>query len=217
MLLSIYLCFIVTKNVFFFSSWQCTLGLLQLKMIPSALDLYQRQLEDELKLIVRTVVGDYLSSSDEHGILLDMYDPQPEIEEDGVITQSMKRLRTLEHSGFLSCMEMCFHHLEAALRRATAVSQFLSRSLLENEKKNSEVDRPSSISFGSSAVTPGAVRHINNCIKNAGDLVERTVSQLLDLRRDIHSSQSAEQLRQVGWWWFIYPSHSLYYYSFFKG
>ncbi len=203
MMLSIYLCFIVTNFFFFFSSWQCALGLLQLKMIPSALDLYQRQLEEELKLIVRTVVGDYLSSSDEDGILLDVYDPQPENEKDGVITQSMKRLRTLEHSGFLSCLEMCFHHLETALRHATAMSHFLSHSLLESEKKNSEVERPSSISPSPSAAAPGAVRHINNCIKNAGDLVERTVSQLMDLRRGVHSCLSAEQLRQVGWWWFI--------------
>ncbi len=189
----------MTPNFFFFSSWQCAHGLLQLERIPSALDLYQRQLEDELKQIVRTVVGDYLSSSNEDGTLLDVYNPLPENDKDSVIVQSMKRLQTLEHSGFLSCLSMCFDHIETALRRATAVSHFLSHSLLESEKK-SEMERPSSsISTSpSAAAAKSAVRHINDCLKNAGDLVERTVSQLLDLRKNVHSCLSAEQLKQVG-------------------
>ncbi len=147
---------------------------------------------------MRTVVGDYLSSSGEDGILLDVYDPLPEDGKDGVITQSMKRLQTLEHSGFLSCLELCFHHLESALRQATAVSHFISQSLLESEKQI-EVGRSSSIISSHSTVAPVAAvqQHISDCIKNAGDLVERTVSQLLDLRKSIHSCLSAEQLRQV--------------------
>ncbi len=198
----------MTPN-FFFSSWQCVHGLLRLERIPSALGLYQKQLEDELKLIVRTVVGDYLSSSNEDGTLLDVYDPSSEDDSDSVFAPSMKRLQTLEHSGFLSCLEMCFDNIETALRRATAVRIFLSHSLLENKKK-SEIEGPSSptssINPSSPAGAKSTVQHINNCLKNAGDLVERTISQLLDIRKSVHSCLSADQLKQVGGYFCYLPT-----------
>ncbi|CAM9093662.1 unnamed protein product, partial [Phaeothamnion confervicola] len=124
-------------------------GLLRLKRLAPVLDAYRQRLDDDLKLIIRTVVGDYLSTTDDAGELLDSFVFSGIGDADGgggggggggsglsasgegkaIQTQSVSKLKTLEQEAFAACLEMCFEHMLATLSRAAAVHCFLADAL----------------------------------------------------------------------------------------
>jgi vacuolar protein sorting-associated protein 54 len=165
-----------------------TSGLKRLGELPKALDLYRQRLEEDLKLIMRTVVGDYLASMGEDGVLVDTYDPLQDPEGEG--GQSVNGLRALEHKAFLSCLEMCFEHLEAALKGGTAVLRMIDADLYASSDQKASL--PSRLEVGD--VTQPKTKE---CLQGLSRLIETAVSQLLTIRRDYHASLTAEQLKEL--------------------
>jgi hypothetical protein len=208
-------------------------GLQRLNKLQDVLDMYQQHLLEELKLIIRTVVGDYLNTTGAAGELIDTFTLPDDDEFDtntsngsssssGAYsdpsqgTVGVTKLKTLEHSAFTDCLSLCFEHVLSAIERAVQVYQYVvkwqqqcssssttfSQSLTASSNSSSS-NGSSSSNSNSSSVNSSAVESTVGVqgaasLRALAQLVERSVSQLLSVRRDYHATSiTPQQLREL--------------------
>jgi hypothetical protein len=205
-------------------------GLQRLHKLQDVLDMYQQHLLEELKLIIRTVVGDYLNTTGAAGELIDTFTLPDDDEYDannsngngngsssGTYsdpsqgTVGVTKLKTLEHSAFTDCLSLCFEHVLSAIERAVQVYQYIVKwqqqcgSSSTNTLQSLTANSTSSSSNGvhSSSSSSNAVESTVGLqgaasLRALAQLVERSVSQLLSVRRDYHATSiTPQQLREL--------------------
>jgi hypothetical protein len=201
-------------------------GLQRLNKLQDVLDMYQQHLLEELKLIIRTVVGDYLNTTGAAGELIDTFTLPDDDEFDtnsnngsssGAYsdpsqgTVGVTKLKTLEHSAFTDCLSLCFEHVLSASERAVQVYQYVVKwqqqcssstttlqSLTANSSSSINGSSSNSSSTSSSAVESTVGVQGAASLRALAQLVERSVSQLLSVRRDYHATSiTPQQLREL--------------------
>ena len=174
------------------------LALLKCGRLSMALSMYKSRLSEAIKLIVRTCVQEYLSSSSE--IL------SPLIDERGVElsdsaednTPFAQRVKEMGDDNFLSCLAMCFEHAILALTRCSKVDRFIDAAL---KKISAEPSAETSISanlFNSTAAPTSSASLLTlskSCLATACDLAQRSVAQLLSIRREGTARISMDKMK----------------------
>jgi hypothetical protein len=203
-------------------------GLQRLNKLQDVLDMYQQHLLEELKLIIRTVVGDYLNTTGAAGELIDTFTLPDDDDFDtnssnggsssGAYsdpsqgTVGVTKLKTLEHSAFTDCISLCFEHVLSAIERAVQVYQYVVKwqqqcssgttatlqSLTTSSSSSSNGNGSNSSSVNSSGVEGTVGVQGAASLRALAQLVERSVSQLLSVRRDYHATSiTPQQLREL--------------------
>lgn len=173
-------------------------GLERVNRMGTVLDVYDLRLAEDLKLIVRTVVSDYLQTTGQSGEILDfpIFEDGVEAVNDDGGTLGVSKLKTLEHSAFLDCMSLCFEHTLAALERAAHVYRCLAKGPQNGIEGGDDSANDAAVAAAASASQYRDRGLIS--LKTAGELVERSVSQLISLRKDYHcTSLTPQQLRAL--------------------
>ncbi|KAG5175926.1 Vps54-like protein-domain-containing protein, partial [Tribonema minus] len=176
----------------------------RLGKLEKVLDMFEERLLEDLKLIIRTVVGDYLNTTGTGGELIDTY-PLDDSDDDGGGdggTIAVSKLKTLEHSAFLDCLALCFEHVLAVLQRAVLFHRFMASRPAVAPHNGSAPDGDASTVASDTKPAATLVQahtlHTAASLRAAADLVERSLSQLVGVRRDLHAtSLSPQQLRAL--------------------
>ena len=90
-----------------------------------ALNLYKARLNEHIKLIVRTVVTNYLSAFDP---VMGVPDPDDDIVAD-TETPFAQRVRAMDPDSFVTCISLCCEEVESVLTRSQMVVKFLKAVL----------------------------------------------------------------------------------------
>ena len=105
-------------------------GLLMSGLLSTAVARYKQELLGEIKVVIRTVVAESLTSAktaDDGSSGPATEGPGGAGDHSGSDRSASEKLRTLPPHAFLGCMEMAFEHLLLVLRRAAAVHATLQR------------------------------------------------------------------------------------------
>eukprot|EP00611_Tribonema_gayanum_P006690 TRINITY_DN1598_c0_g1_i3.p1 TRINITY_DN1598_c0_g1~~TRINITY_DN1598_c0_g1_i3.p1 ORF type:complete len:811 (+),score=207.55 TRINITY_DN1598_c0_g1_i3:43-2475(+) len=176
----------------------------RLGKLEKVLDMFEERLLEDLKLIIRTVVGDYLNTTGTGGELIDTY-PLDDSDDDGGGdggTIAVSKLKTLEHSAFLDCLALCFEHVLAVLQRAVLFHRFMASrpavALHNGSAPDGDASTVASDTKPAATLVQAHTLHTAASLRAAADLVERSLSQLVGVRRDLHAtSLSPQQLRAL--------------------
>ncbi|CBJ32982.1 conserved unknown protein [Ectocarpus siliculosus] len=197
-------------------------GLLRLGEMERVLGVVQDRVSEDLKLIIRTVVGDFLATTDDAGELMDTFhlfgDESAatgagtgpgtaagagsgnaggggEDGEQGTAAaaggQSVAKLKTLDGEAFCSCLEMCFEHMHEGGGRGGEegggdVGDQLS-SVVTSEEGSVIVERSRSCLRRDGRSLPSSASLLEKSFppeEALSELMERSVSQLLSVRRE---------------------------------
>jgi vacuolar protein sorting-associated protein 54 len=202
------------------------IALLKCDHLPTALKSYKARLSEAIKLIVRTCVQEYLSTSFESSLLppLNMdergggSDPYASYGADAAEdnTPFAQRVKEMGDDNFLSCLAMCFEHAILALSRSGRVDRLIESALKRSTVESTDAGLPSPSSSSSSpslalahthtvsstadavaaaASTPASLIALSkSCLATACDLAQRSIAQLLALRRDATARISIEKM-----------------------
>ena len=171
------------------------LALLKCGRLTAALNMYKSRLSEAIKLIVRTCVQEYLSSSFDPSLLQgDGFDPDPNGDGQGGNgandTPFAQRVKEMGDDNFLSCLAMCFEHAIMALTRSERVDRFIEGALKKLDLENTSVQNPST-----AANSTALLALSKSCLATACDLAQRSVAQLLALRREGTARISMEKMK----------------------
>jgi len=143
-----------------------------------------------LKLIIRTCVMEYLQSFDPT-LAVDLLDSSPE-EGTGAAEQPfISRVKGMPNEHFLSCLFMTYEHLLLALGRASCVHEFLLQNMPSGSGSGSGGDKDDEAQQQAEAVRALS----KSCVTTALDLSQRSVAQLLNLRKDSISKLPVEKMK----------------------
>ena len=208
------------------------IALLKCDHLPTALKSYKSRLSEAIKLIVRTCVQEYLSTSFESSLLppLNMdergggsgtgigSDPYASYGSDAAEdnTPFAQRVKEMGDDNFLSCLATCFEHAILALSRSGRVDRLIESALKRSKVESTDAGLPSPSSSSSSsslalahthnvsstadavaaaASTPASLLALSkSCLATACDLAQRSIAQLLALRRDATARISVEKM-----------------------
>lgn len=101
-----------------------------------ALNLYKTRLTEHIKLIVRTVVTNYLCAFDP---TMGVPDPEADIVAD-TETPFAQRVRAMDPDSFVTCISMCCEEVQTVLTRSQMVIKFL-KAVLSVSSQNGEAER----------------------------------------------------------------------------
>jgi vacuolar protein sorting-associated protein 54 len=180
-------------------------ALLKCGRLSTALSMYKSRLSEAIKLIVRTCVQEYLSSSFDASL---SSGPTVNDREAGSSAASgdlaqddapfAQRVKEMEDENFLSCLAMCFEHAILALTRSGKVDRFIEAAL-KRYPSDPKVSKSSLASGSSSNAAPATSASLlalsKSCLATACDLAQRSVAQLLSLRRDGTARISMEKMK----------------------
>ena len=175
------------------------LALLRCGRLASALNMYKNRLSEAIKLIVRTCVQEYLSSSFDPSMLQgDGFDSDVGTDSNGEkeadSTPFAQRVKEMGDDNFLSCLAMSFEHTIMALTRSERVDRFIEKAL---KKPLKPCDGETHAVDTSTATAASADLLIlsKSCLAAACDLAQRSVAQLLALRREGTARISMEKMK----------------------
>jgi hypothetical protein len=115
------------------------LGLLAVGHMHPALELYKARTSESLRLIVKTVVREYMTTFDPTLPVFEQEDgPSSSSSADADNTPFTKRLRKMDPDSFVMCVGVCFEHTLQAIVRCSGVVAFL-HELLEEPGENDQV------------------------------------------------------------------------------
>ena len=103
-------------------------ALLHVHKLQPTLELYSTRLLDNINLIVRTCLLEYINPNP-----LDAYTSADTTENTANAGPFAQRVRNMTNENFLSCLSMCFEHLSQALSRASSIHIFISDSLYDED------------------------------------------------------------------------------------
>lgn len=175
------------------------LALLRCGRLASALNMYKNRLSEAIKLIVRTCVQEYLSTSFDPSMLQgDGFDTDMGIDNNGEreadSTPFAQRVKEMGDDNFLSCLAMCFEHAILALTRSERVDRFIEKALKKPLKPvNGETH---AVDTSTATAASSALLILSkSCLATACDLAQRSVAQLLALRREGTARISMEKMK----------------------
>lgn len=174
------------------------LALLRCGRLTSALNMYKSRLSEAIKLIVRTCVQEYLSSSfDPSELQGDGFDSnmgKDNLDKEADDTPFAQRVKEMGDDNFLSCLAMCFEHAILALTRSERVDRFIEAALKKPMKCFDGEVTPMATSSATAASTALLVLS-KSCLATACDLAQRSVAQLLALRREGTARISMDKMK----------------------
>jgi len=186
-------------------------GLLKLGRMQEVLELYRKRLGNDLKVVIKTVVKNYLPIAEQSE------------DEDG-----MQGLRNMDPGSFLMCIQACFDQIKSIVVKAAKVDQFLQDIFGKKETMNGaeEEKTPSSTHLDDSTDSTVNALHMpeatendktegafmsqlqnddkevmttlsSQCLHNIGESIQKTISQLLQTRQEVHKKIKLEELRAL--------------------
>eukprot|EP01036_Dinobryon_divergens_P022582 gene22582-30847_t len=192
--------------------------LLTADQFQPALSMYRERLLEALKLIIRTCVLEYLTHFDPGLMMVDDYgygdddatggsgdtgtDNAPDSTAGGA--SFSQRVREMSADSFLSCLAMCYEHLLLSLSRAELFHRFVESNLLRlsalqatekqevtlNSKENGKKSDPDPLKDANmDGIIETLIGVSKGCLSSACELAQRSISQLLTLRKDTTSKQ----------------------------
>lgn len=140
-------------------------ALLSANLLERAVTEYKNKLCDNVRLVVRTCVTEYLSSFDPLTWASNLGDALFEETAAGADdTPFAQRVRGMGSEDFLSALSFCVENLLLSLQRTSSVNIVICRSIRET---SSEV-----------------IEQSKQCVTAACNLAQRSISQLLKIRRE---------------------------------
>lgn len=186
-----------------------------------ALNLYKARLNEHIKLIIRTVVTNYLTSFDP---TMGVPDPDEDIVTD-TETPFAQRVRAMDPDSFVTCISLCCEEVEGVLSRSRMVVRFLTAVLsvatanghaepsAANGKENGNGHaKPSSDQSGIEAVRDMTAEMLadyseadrqrllslcNECLATSCELSMRSLSQLIATRREVNARLSTLNMQKL--------------------
>ncbi len=153
--------------------------------LPAALLLYKSRLSEAVRLIVRTCVLEFLSVFDPTAAVELLEDTTSGADAD---TPFATRVRGMPSESFLACLSMCFENLLQALQRCESVYLFVERKLSQPD------DLPGPAAPGSA--DHDVILSLNkSCKTSCCELAQRSLSQLISLRKDANAKLSVEKMK----------------------
>ena len=189
--------------------------------IQPALNMYRSRLLEAIRLIVRTCVMEYLSNFDPtiHS-LDDNYSTDGSNgassggNEEANNTPFAQRVREMYVEHFLSCLSMCFEHVLLSLVKANQFHVFVEKHINDvainttASNDSNQVDS-STTSISSPSVIPtkdgsdvsamevfASITALSkSCIHAVCELSQRSIAQLINIRKEVNSRISPEKMR----------------------
>uniref|UniRef100_A0A7S3M365 Vacuolar protein sorting-associated protein 54 C-terminal domain-containing protein n=1 Tax=Spumella elongata TaxID=89044 RepID=A0A7S3M365_9STRA len=191
----------------------------------SALNMYKHRLLDAIKLIVRTCVMEYLThfdpsvAYDDNSFDTSMGGSGGDSAYGSAETPFAQKVREMKADNFLSCLSMCFEHVMVSVQKANLFHQFIEThlnanigtfeaSIAESAEVNNKTDHSAEANTPST-VSPEARIHTEEykqvqlnmismsktCLTAACDLAQRSISQLINLRKDANAKLNPEKMK----------------------
>jgi len=175
-------------------------GLIRIGKMQEVLESYKKRLGDDLRVIVKTVVLNYLNATED----------EPEESPDTIVG-----LRGMESLAFLMCLETCYDQIKGILAKASSVNIFLQGILNQMEQPGSdnsnqakcngeeaELLKDKNAQISSKLTLSSEDKELmstlsSQCLHSFGENVQRTISQLLQIRQEVHCRIKLEELKQL--------------------
>eukprot|EP01040_Poterioochromonas_malhamensis_P006829 gene6829-7360_t len=201
------------------------LSLVATDQFYTALNMYRNRLVDGIKLIIRTCVMEYMngfdfdSSAYEEPLMSSTNATSPGASESSDTTPFVQKVREMESESFLSCLSMCFEHLNLSLKKAHAFHTFLyeciqSLNTQTEEHSRRQVEKDylsplespvlpdsSSSSFLDSCISKldeKAIIEITEISKSAVfsacEIVQKSIIQFINFRKDINAKFAMDKM-----------------------
>ena len=189
---------------------QILLVLLQANRLNTALLMYKTRLGEAMRLIVRTCILEYLTS----------FDPTlaPDPTQDFTSsageneTPFAQRVREMPDESFLYAISLCFEQLLNALKRCDSVHDFIEskakkvddssnekvedeESVKSNRGNNNNNSSNNSSSNSNNSSLDNVVNTSRLCLTSACDVAQRSIQQLLSLRRESNIHLNIEKMK----------------------
>lgn len=184
--------------------------------MQSALNMYKNRLLDAIKLIVRTCVMEYLSNFDPSLAYEDSnfdHEGSNSSAASAQDTPFAQKVREMSGENFLSCLSMCYEHVMVSATKANLFHQFVEAQLGANLSLGAEDSAANTISpslspspsptmDASATATQDARMHSSSmvamskaCLTSACDLAQRSIAQLINLRKDANAKLVPEKMK----------------------
>ncbi len=165
---------------------QILMTLLHMNKLQAALMMYKSRLSDSLRLIIRTCVIEYLAAFDptlasEYEIMVQPSEPD---------TPFTQRVKDMPIDSFLSCLTLCFEQLLSALHKSEAVHTYTEQFIHSVDANEQEVTL-------SKEAVENLVILSRSCVNSCCDLSQRSIQQLLTIRRDSTTRLPLEKMKSL--------------------
>lgn len=195
-------------------------ALLSAGLLDMAINEYKNRLCDNVRLVVRTCVTEYMSSFDPLTWSATLGDKLYDESNSHDDTPFAQRVRSMNSEDFLSALSMCIENLLSSLQRTasvhTAIMNIANAQLVS--KRSSLIDPVNDSKSSNNIVIVGddtdlsgvddddadATNNVlsalslelsRECVVAACDLAQRSISQLLKIRRDNTSRLALEKMK----------------------
>ena len=173
---------------------QILLVLLQANRLHTALMMYKTRLGEVMRLIVRTCILEYLTSFDPTLAP----DPTQDFTSAGGEndTPFAQRVREMPDESFLYAISLCFEQLLNALKRCENVHNFieLKAKTVDDTKEDEEIEE-SVKSTTSNNNNNNVIDTSRLCLTSSCDVAQRSIQQLLSLRRESNIHLNIEKMK----------------------
>lgn len=173
---------------------QILVTLVHINKLQAALMMYKSRLSDSLRLIIRTCVIEYLAAFDptlasEYEIMVQPSEPD---------TPFTQRVKDMPIDSFLSCLALCFEQLLSALHKSEAVHTYTEQFIhtLDANAKRDNGDNEQEVTLSKEAVE-NLVILSRSCVNSCCDLSQRSIQQLLTIRRDSTTRLPLEKMKTL--------------------
>ena len=173
---------------------QILMTLLHINKLQAALMMYKSRLSDSLRLIIRTCVIEYLAAFDptlasEYEIMVQPSEPD---------TPFTQRVKDMPIDSFLSCLTLCFEQLLSALHKSEAVHTYTEQFIhtVEANASNGSGSSEQEMNLSKEAVE-NLIMLSRSCVNSCCDLSQRSIQQLLTIRRDSTTRLPLEKMKTL--------------------
>lgn len=184
-------------------------ALISLDKLQIAMNMYKSRLSDSVRLIVRTCILEYLTSFDPTLVVDALESSGSNSDAADTNTPFAARVREMTNENFLSCLSMCYENVLIALRKAETVHQFIDSKLTDYQASidsNEDTLSINQVEGNNDAIVKGNTKELSeqkslvtamiilskSCLSTACELSQRSIVQLLSLRKESYGRMSGE-------------------------
>mmetsp|Transcript_24925 Transcript_24925/g.78020 ORF Transcript_24925/g.78020 Transcript_24925/m.78020 type:complete len:674 (-) Transcript_24925:73-2094(-) len=168
--------------------WQ---GLRRCKCVELAISRFHERLQMELKVVLRTVVVEYVQSEEFQGGA-----GMPDADDGTVVTP--KRMHALSPEAFKDCLDAAFEALLTVLTRCQTVIAYSERHLDGHAAANGgAIGGDAAAATGTTEGGASVARALKESLKNGCELAQRSIVSLILMRKEQNFCLALEDLKAL--------------------